>query len=297
MSRIKAVIKILSAYFVRLNFNINSYEFKKIYQNNLVYFFNDTLSNEISIFGIYEKAQLNKIIDIIRNKKKRVCIDIGANIGNHSLFFSKFFKKVFSFEPHPKVFPLLKINSEKSKNIKAFNLALSDKEGHLYFWDLKTHNMAGHSLKSQKQKKKKGVVGAGGFKIKIKKLDNIIKDRRIDFVKIDTEGHEYKVLVGMRKMLITNNPIIMFEFDAKQYSQNHKIIKYLNNLNYKYFYFFDQDYDYYNYRMRNLIFLFIKILIFGLKNNKIYLKKITDFKNQKNYFKDTLICSKYDLNN
>jgi len=286
MNRIKAAIKILTAYFVRLNFNINSNEFKKIYQNNLVYFFNDTLSNEISIFGIYEKAQLNKIIDVIRNKKKRICIDIGANIGNHSLFFSKFFKKVFSFEAHPKVFRLLEINTEKSKNIKVFNLALSEKEGYLYFRDFKTQNMAGHSLKNK-----------GEFKIKTKKLDNIIKDKRIDFVKIDTEGHEYKVLVGMRKMLITNNPIIMFEFDAKQYSQNHKIIKYLNNLNYKFFYFFDQDFDYYNNRMRNLIFLVIKILIFGLKNNQIYLKKITDFRNQKNYFGDTFICSKYDLYN
>jgi len=156
----------------------------------------------------------------------------------------------------------------------------------LYFRDFKTQNKAGHSLKNK-----------GEYKNKTKKLDNIIKDKRIDFVKIDTEGHEYKVLVGMRKMLITNNPIIMFEFDAKQYSQNHKIIKYLNNLNYKFFYFFDQDFDYYNHRMRNLIFLVIKILIFSLKNNQIYLKKITDFRNQKNYFGDTFICSEYDLYN
>lgn len=95
MSRIKAVIKILSAYFVRLNFNINSYEFKKIYQNNLVYFFNDTLSNEISIFGIYEKAQLNKIIDIIRNKKKEFVSTLVLTLEIIHFFFLNFLKKYF----------------------------------------------------------------------------------------------------------------------------------------------------------------------------------------------------------
>lgn len=87
MTRVKLIIKIIAVYFARLNFNINSAEFKKIYKNGLVYFFNDTLSTEISIFGIYEKEQLNKIIDIIRDKKNRFCIDVGAIIGNHSLFF------------------------------------------------------------------------------------------------------------------------------------------------------------------------------------------------------------------
>ena len=286
MTRLRLIIKIISVYFVRLNFNINSGEFKKIYKNGLVYFFNDTLSNEISIFGIYEKEQLNKIINVMADRKKRYCIDVGANIGNHSLFFSQFFKKVFSFEAHPKIFKVLKINTSKSSNIKIYNTGLSDKKNFLYFSDFQTQNMAGHSLKKN-----------GNIKVKINKLDNIIKIRnKIDFIKIDTEGHEYQVLVGMKKILKTNNPTIMLEFDAKKFEKNNKIIKFLTSLNYKYFYFFDEDFNYHNFRMRNLIFLIIKILFFGLKNNT-HLKKIEDFKNQKNYYPDTFVCAKENLLN
>ncbi len=284
MKRINFIIKILAAYFVRLNFNINSEEFKKIYKKGLVYFFNDTLSKEMSIFGIYEKEQLNKIIDILKSKKKRVCLDIGANIGNHSLFFSNFFKKVISFEAHPKTFQVLKINTENIKNIEIFNLAVTDKNSFLYLRDKQTANMGGHSLHK-----------TGEFKVRGNKLDNIVYSKKIDFIKIDTEGHEYKVLTGMKKLLINNNPIIMYELDAKNYAENDNTVKYLKKLNYKYFYFFDKDFDYYNYKIKYLIFLLLRILLFGFDTNKIYLKKISQFKNQKNYFQDTLVCSKYEL--
>ena len=285
MKRIKEIIKLLSAYFVRLNFNINSNEFSKIYKNGLVYFFNDTLSNEISIFGIFEKEQLNKVIKIFVNKKKNLFIDIGANIGNHSIFLSKFFKNVLAFEAHPKIFEILNLNTKKIKNIKSFNIALSDKKKFLYFKDIQTQNMAGHSLRPK-----------GEIKVKTTKLDDIVKlKNKIDFIKIDTEGNEYEVLKGMKKILKVNDPIIMFEVDAMQFRRDNKIIKYLNKLNFKYFYFFDQNFNYYNYRMRNLLFLILRILIFGKKKNEISLKKIDEFNNQKNYFKDTFICSKNDL--
>lgn len=284
MKRINFIIKILAAYFVRLNFNINSEEFKKIHKKNFIFFFNDTLSKEISIFGIYEKEQLNKIIDVMKSKKKRICLDIGANIGNHSIFLSNFFEKVISFEPHPKTFKVLKFNTENIKNIKISNIAVTDKKKFLYFRDEQTHNMGGHSAHTK-----------GQFKTQGNKLDNILDAKKIDFIKIDTEGHEYRVLSGMKKLLKNNNPIIMYEMDAKNYLENNKTIKYLKKLNYKHFYFFDQDFDYYSYGMKNLFFLFIRILFFGLINNKVYLRKISQFKDQKNYFKDALVCSKSEL--
>jgi hypothetical protein len=60
MTRAQVIIKILATYFTRLNFNINSNKFKKIYKNGLIYFFNDTIFTEISIFAIYKNKQLKK---------------------------------------------------------------------------------------------------------------------------------------------------------------------------------------------------------------------------------------------
>ena len=53
-----------------------------------------------------------------------IAIDVGANIGNHSIFFSKFFKKVYSFEPQESVFKLLEnnVNMNNLENIKIFIL-------------------------------------------------------------------------------------------------------------------------------------------------------------------------------
>lgn len=59
--------------------------------------------------------------------------------------------------------------------------------------------MVGHSLKNP-----------GDIKVKINKLDNIINlKNKIDFVKIDTEGHEYQVPMGMKVLLKANNSIII----------------------------------------------------------------------------------------
>ena len=59
-------------------------------------------------------------------------VDIGANIGNHSIAFSKISKKVYSFEAHPRTFEILKFNTDKYKNIKIFNIGISNKKGSLF---------------------------------------------------------------------------------------------------------------------------------------------------------------------
>ncbi len=63
-------------------------------------------------------------------------IDIGANIGLFTLFVNQFCKdpEVFSFEPSPVVYNLLKTNSELyGSNVKTFNFGVSDKEKNSYF--------------------------------------------------------------------------------------------------------------------------------------------------------------------
>ena len=56
------------------------------------------------------------------------CVDVGANIGNHSILFSNFFKKVTSFEPQKEVFEVLKLNTRKIQNISIINKGLSNIE-------------------------------------------------------------------------------------------------------------------------------------------------------------------------
>ena len=76
----------------------------------------DYISTVCSVFGIYEKDELECIQTPLKKYcKNKYIIDCGANIGNHTLFFSKFAKGVYSFEPNFVSYSCLKINTMKKK--------------------------------------------------------------------------------------------------------------------------------------------------------------------------------------
>ena len=97
---------------------------------NLAIFAFDRIGADISIHGIYEKEILERLKGCIFNKidtQNSVCLDIGANIGNHTLYFAQFFKQVYSFEPHPEIFELLKFNVRKYNNVWEGNITKTSK--------------------------------------------------------------------------------------------------------------------------------------------------------------------------
>ena len=87
---------------------------------HLVGFLNDHISLKIIIDGWFEKRELNALKSFFSKNHypKTLCIDAGANIGNHSLFFSRVFDQVIAFEPYNKAFELLKINTSQVDNVQ-----------------------------------------------------------------------------------------------------------------------------------------------------------------------------------
>ena len=67
--RITAILDLILKYFVRLNFNRKRGLFSKIHKAEFAIFFNDTLSKEISIDGIYEKYEILEIMRVLKKKK------------------------------------------------------------------------------------------------------------------------------------------------------------------------------------------------------------------------------------
>ena len=57
-------------------------------------------------------------------------LDIGGNIGQHSLLLAPYCKEIYSFEPIPKVFKSFKnsINANHYKNITLQNIAIGNKK-------------------------------------------------------------------------------------------------------------------------------------------------------------------------
>ncbi len=138
-------------------------------------------------------------------------------------------------------------------------------------------------------------INASGIeKIKVNKLDNIFKNKKIDFIKIDVEGHELKVLNGAKKILNYNKAILNIEFDAKNFNKKNPIIKFLKKINYKYYYFYSYNKNDFDGRMRNILFKIVMILIRGIKDKKASIKNINKFKKDQIYGQN-IICSKYKL--
>ena len=77
----------------------------------------------------YEKEL--ELIESFGNKKKSA-VDVGVYRGVYSYKLSKYFKKVFSYEPNPLLYPYLKKNLVQIiQNMTISNLALSDKTGNI----------------------------------------------------------------------------------------------------------------------------------------------------------------------
>ena len=108
---------------------MKDYIFKMVYQDKEINFYlpnvyNDAVQTPILLYGtFFEIKNLEHIRKYIN--KNSVILDAGANIGNHTIYFSEICKaqKVFAYEPQKHVFNILKKNNELNnlKNVEIFN--------------------------------------------------------------------------------------------------------------------------------------------------------------------------------
>ena len=158
------------------------------------YFWGNACQSEIEIFA--------------KNLKPgKIFLDIGAQVGYLSLVASKFVGesgKVYAFEPYIENFNALKQNISQNRifNIFPLNIALSEESGAV-FLELKADTTRTAITN-----------GVTGLKINSNTLDNLIAEENLpapDFVKIDVEGAEMKVLSGMLQTIDNSRPNILVE--------------------------------------------------------------------------------------
>jgi len=140
-------------------------------------------------------------------KEGMTVIDAGAYIGYFSLLASRLVGskgKVYAFEPSPGCLELLhkNIRLNNCKNIRVFEKAVIDKEGHTIFF-ANPNSLSGSSMFANYS----ALVSHKSPQIKVPTttLDEVAGDNRVDFIKMDIEGGETKALRGMTK-IIKNNP-------------------------------------------------------------------------------------------
>jgi FkbM family methyltransferase len=151
--------------------------------------------NELIIFSFY----------LFNKKKYQNFIDVGANIGLHSIFFDKFNVNVKSFEPDEYHFKELKRNLllNKTKNVKPYKFAVSNKNGNKTFVRVCDNTTGSHLIG-----KKKNLYGKlEKFKVKTVNLNKFLNGNCL--VKIDAEGSEVDILKSIKKENFLNNDYIL----------------------------------------------------------------------------------------
>lgn len=167
-------------------------------------------------------------------------IDIGANIGAVTLNLAKKVYpsgKIFSFEPSPLNFKRASknISLNNFSNIKLINQGLGNKKATAFLYNVNPTNRGMLRLLPEDEQNNSFEKEA----VEIDTLDSSMKTFSMpkpDFIKIDVEGFEYKVLQGAYDTLSNHKPTLFIELDdnnlREQKSSATELILYLKQFGY-----------------------------------------------------------------
>lgn len=169
-------------------------------------------------------------------KRGSVALDVGANLGLMTGVLSHLVGPdghVYSFEPSPTTHRKLAslVAENKFLNVTTYNLGCSDEEGQLHL-NL-TDNSGYSSLRSANE------IGSGVKEIEavqIVSLDDYLAARlkRLDLIKIDTEGFEDRVLNGARQLLRRFKPVVYIELSTEFRDSSEQAVKILKEEGYRF---------------------------------------------------------------
>lgn len=137
-------------------------------------------------------------------------LDVGANIGLYSLLLSGLVGeegRVYSFEPEPQLCATLRQNCAANglRNVVAFECAAGSDRARATF-QRSAFNSGNNSLG-------RGASAGATVEVEVFRIDDLVPEERIDFVKIDVQGYELHALLGMERLLAASpNAAVLFEF-------------------------------------------------------------------------------------
>lgn len=147
-------------------------------------------------------------------KSEMTVYDIGANIGETSLVFSRRCSLVYAFEPDPETNRRLRdhLSINMVENVITFELAAGNSNASVSL--MRTdHNSGGNRITSD----------STGSTVEVCRLDDLVMHKNLKFpslIKIDVEGYELQVLEGAIDIITKSRPIIFSEVNDQLLKQN-----------------------------------------------------------------------------
>jgi len=178
--------------------------------------------------SFYETILLQKLENLNCIDSNSVVFDIGANIGNHSVFFSKVLnaKSIVSFEPQKRCYKILNRNIALNKvsNATTVNSLVGSQTGSGKISIYGAKNFGATSFEPS---------DSGHFNmISLDAYVDSADEGKIDFLKIDVEGMQIQLFEGAKGVLTDYRPIIWVELRTIK-NEFEEAAAYLSNYGYK----------------------------------------------------------------
>jgi len=176
----------------------------------------------------YEYLFLNLLARLHSHGK--IVVDVGANIGNHSVFFAGVMSaQVVSFEPQPYNYFFLMANiflNNLESKINIRNVAIGEEVGRIKIVQSIKNNYGSFTSDFSKIKFDEKSIVDSSFEVNVSTIDNELSGYRknISIIKIDIEGMELSALKGAEHVIRESLPVISVEcfkksifFEIKEY--------------------------------------------------------------------------------
>jgi FkbM family methyltransferase len=166
----------------------------------------DYIATRLARTGTFYEADLLSTLARVPWPQGAVCLDVGANLGNHSVFFAAVLGlTVHSFEPDPVLAALCATNGAQNAaegQVQVSQVALGEEDG------------SGRLERTIATNSGTGRI-VDGDDVSVRRFDGMTWSGPDPvLVKIDVEGHEPAVIAGMRKMLQRAAPMLVVEAEG-----------------------------------------------------------------------------------
>lgn len=176
------------------------------YEGQRLSLFVDERFDSVSSFHVAGRFYEQSELEMIRaaTSPGMVILEVGAHVGNHTVYFSKFMKakKVIPIEPNRRAQAVLRVNCVL--NDCAVDLSKVD-----YAFGAETG--AGAVADIARYSSGSTMIRKSGGGVKIVRGDDLVGDQPVDFIKMDIEGMEIEALEGLSGLIDRRRPTLFVE--------------------------------------------------------------------------------------
>lgn len=176
---------------------------KKVQGSKMILSLNDLgISRELALYGVHEKNSTEEVKTIIKPGMK--ILEVGANIGYYALIETKLAGPsgyLYAIEPAPHNFESLKKNLELNgiRNVDLHMAAFGESRGKAKFYVYDRGNLSSFIKREDMGMKYEEV------EVEIMTLDDFLRFKKVDFIRMDVEGFEKEILKGSENALSEGN--------------------------------------------------------------------------------------------